>query len=134
MEGYILLSGIPIGYASTLTMFENGPMLKPGCKGDFATLRPTISMMVPLMLDRIYKSILNQVSRTSSLEQAVFLHFLEYRKKWFQWGFRTPLTDTIIFKRIRKVYGGRLRFVGSASKWYIILLDLSPSFYHNLQE
>jgi long-chain acyl-CoA synthetase len=60
-ESICVLSGIPIGYSTPLTMTDQSSKIKRGCKGDTSVLKPTIMASVPLILDRIYKGIQEKV-------------------------------------------------------------------------
>lgn len=85
-----------------------------------------------LILDRIAKEISNKVNSGSPMQKALFHFVYEYKRKWTQRGYRTPLFDLyvqwshsfiasqcnnngclwffrLIFKKITKVLGGRVR-------------------------
>ena len=47
-------------------------MVKKGCKGDASILQPTVMAAVPLILDRIYKAINDQVARKGKKFQEIF--------------------------------------------------------------
>jgi long-chain acyl-CoA synthetase len=118
-ESISFLSGIPIGYSSPLTMTDNSSKVKRGCKGDCSVLRPTIMVTVPLILERIYKGINEKVSESGSIGKAVFKFFYDYRLKWYYRGFRTPFVDRIVFKKLRKLVGGKVRLIACGGKFFI---------------
>jgi long-chain acyl-CoA synthetase len=66
---------------------------------------------VPLILDRITKTINERVSKGTSLQKAVFKLAYDYKAKWVRRGMTTPMIDALVFKRIAQVMGGRLRVV-----------------------
>ncbi len=111
-----LYTGIPIGYSSPLTMTDTSSKIKRGCKGDTGVLRPTIIMMVPLIVDRIYKGITEKVSESGAIGKAVFHFFYDYRLKWYYRGFRTPIVDKVVFKKLRHLVGGKVRLVACGGK------------------
>ena len=47
-------------------------MVKKGCKGDASILQPTVMAAVPLILDRIYKAINDNVARKGRKFQEIF--------------------------------------------------------------
>jgi long-chain acyl-CoA synthetase len=112
-ETYFFIAGIPIGYSSALTMTDTSGKIKRGGKGDASVLRPTIMTCVPLILDRIYKGIQEKVKAGGPTAAAVFKFFYDYRLKWYYRGFRTPIVDALIFKKVRLVVGGNLRFMAA---------------------
>jgi long-chain acyl-CoA synthetase len=110
-EVICILSGIPIGYSSPLTMTDRSSKIKKGSKGDASVLRPTIMAAVPLILDRIFKGIQEKVESGGKTNQKVFKFFYDYKLKWYARGYNTPLVNKIIFKRIRMLVGGRVRLM-----------------------
>lgn len=62
-ETACLVYGIKIGYSSAATLTTKSPKVKKGCKGDANVLRPTLMCAVPLILERIYKSIVETMKR-----------------------------------------------------------------------
>ncbi|XP_013792775.2 long chain acyl-CoA synthetase 8-like, partial [Limulus polyphemus] len=113
VENFFLAMGIPIGYSSPQTMTDKSTAVKSGCQGDASLLKPTIIMSVPLVLDRIRKSVLEIVERKGDFAKAFFKFVIKYKLWWMSKGFRTPLLDRIVFKSVRQLIGGRLKFVAS---------------------
>jgi len=85
---------------------------------DAKILRPTIMTSVPRIFQRVYEGILKELSKKSKLAQAIFNKAIQIKMKDFQeTGILTnPFLDTLVFKKIRDILGGRMRFmlVGSA--------------------
>ncbi|XP_025417767.1 long-chain-fatty-acid--CoA ligase 3 isoform X2 [Sipha flava] len=106
-----LLCGIRIGYSTPLTMIDTSSKIKRGTKGDASILKPTVITAVPLILDRIYKGINEKVSSGTTLQKTLFKFAFEYKKKWIERGFQTPLLDTLVFKKTSALLGGRVRFI-----------------------
>merc|ERR1712024_234640 len=61
-ESSCIFMGIRIGYSSSLTLTTKSSKVKIGCKGDSNVLKPTLMCAVPLILERIYKSIVDTMS------------------------------------------------------------------------
>ena len=59
-------------------------MVKKGCKGDASILQPTVMAAVPLILDRIYKAINDQVARKGKKFQEIFNVSFEIILNWKQ--------------------------------------------------
>ena len=65
-ESSCVFMGIRIGYSSSLTLTTKSSKVKTGCKGDSTVLKPTLMCGVPLILERIYKSMVDTMSRKVS--------------------------------------------------------------------
>jgi len=106
-----LYCGIRIGYSTPLTMIDTSSKIKRGTKGDASILKPTIMTAVPLILDRIYKGVNEKISHGTTLQKTLFKFAFEYRRKWMERGFQTPIMNMLVFKKTRALIGGRLRFI-----------------------
>jgi long-chain acyl-CoA synthetase len=84
-----------------------------GSKGDVTVVRPTAMTAVPLILDRITKAVTDQVSKGTPLQKAVFKLAYDYKLKWVRLGLTTPMIDSLVFKKITRVMGGKLRVIVS---------------------
>merc|ERR1712228_554812 len=81
--------------------------VKRGHKGDASVLKPTMMCCVPLILDRIYKNIIDSVNKRGSNFQKVFEFCYRYKLYWTKSGCNTPIIDKIIFNKIKALLGGR---------------------------
>jgi long-chain acyl-CoA synthetase len=66
---------------------------------------------VPLILERIYKSILDTMHRKGWAFEELFDYFMKYKMKWQDRGFDTPILNKTVFRVIRYFLGGRLRLM-----------------------
>ncbi|KAL1445631.1 hypothetical protein MTO96_044909 [Rhipicephalus appendiculatus] len=109
-------TGTPIGYGSSRTLMDGSTGLAEGCCGDATRLRPTQMAAVPLIVERVCKNICKEVSSKGRLFMAIFEYTIEYKVSWREWGFDTPLLDLLIFSKVRRVLGSRLKVLvcGSA--------------------
>lgn len=112
-ESMMLISGIAIGYSTALTMTDKSSKVKSGCKGDATVLRPTLMCVVPLILDRIYKAIKDNVNKSGPFGSAFFNFATQYKTKWSRSGHDTPILNRIIFRKLRALVGGRVRLMAS---------------------
>jgi len=48
---------------------------------------------VQIIMDRLYKAVHEKVSEGGRFQQALFNYAYEYKKKKFEAGYNTPLTD-----------------------------------------
>jgi hypothetical protein len=48
-ESVCLLTGVPIGYSTPLTMIDSSSKIMRGCKGDASVLNPTVMTSVPVI-------------------------------------------------------------------------------------
>lgn len=86
-------------------------MIMKGCKGDASILKPTAMTSVPLILDRISKGINDKVNKGSALQKVIFRFAYNYKVKWDRRGYTTPFLDKLIFKKVAKLMGGRVRIM-----------------------
>ena len=85
---------------------------------DAQLCRPTIMTSVPRVFQRIYGEIKKNLEKENKLTQAIFNMAINLKIKDFnKTGILTnPFLDALIFRKIRNILGGRMRFmlVGSA--------------------
>ncbi|XP_059631815.1 long chain acyl-CoA synthetase 9, chloroplastic [Cornus florida] len=116
-ENVIAAIGSSIGYGSPLTLTDTSSKIKRGTKGDASMLRPTLMTAVPAILDRVRDGVLKKVNATGGLSKKLF--DLSYSRRlsaingsWFgAWGLERFLWNFLVFRKIRAVLGGHIRFV-----------------------
>ncbi|KAM1059605.1 hypothetical protein TB1_023653 [Malus domestica] len=116
-ESVMLAAGCSIGYGSALTLTDTSNKVKKGTKGDATMLQPTIMTAVPAILDRVRDGVLKKVDETGGFAKNLFN--LGFRRRmaavegsWFgAWGLERMLWDVVVFKKIRSLLGGRIRFM-----------------------
>lgn len=58
-ESVCLMTGVPIGYSTPLTLIDTSSKIMRGCKGDATVLKPTCMTTVPVSIlikrNKIYK-------------------------------------------------------------------------------
>lgn len=64
---------------------------------------------VPLILERIYKTMVETMRRRGWFVEELFHYMVQYKLKWQDRGFDTPLLNKTLFRRIRYFLGGRVR-------------------------
>ncbi|KAL5798146.1 hypothetical protein ACOSQ2_002966 [Xanthoceras sorbifolium] len=116
-ESVMLCAGCAIGYGSTLTITDTSSKIKKGTKGDASALKPTLMATVPAILDRVREGVVKKVEEKGGLAKNLFN--IGYKRRlaalegsWFgAWGLERMLWDLIVFKRVRAVLGGHIRFM-----------------------
>ncbi|KAG5667921.1 hypothetical protein PVAND_015886 [Polypedilum vanderplanki] len=108
-ESAIMLVGVPIGYSTPLTLLDSSPRIMTGTMGDGRVLSPTAMTSVPLILDRVRKGIFDKISKESPIKKALFEYCLKYKTRWVRRGYRTPIVDGVVFKKVAALLGGRMR-------------------------
>ncbi|KAG8640443.1 long chain acyl-CoA synthetase 8 [Manihot esculenta] len=116
-ESIMLTAGCAIGYGSALTLTDTANKIKKGTKGDASVLNPTLMAAVPAILDRVRDGVLKKVQEKGGFAKKLFN--IVYKRRlaaiegsWFgAWGLERMLWDAIVFKSIRDVLGGRIRFI-----------------------
>ena len=110
-----LIFALIMTHGRTFPLYSGNPR---NLTEDAKILKPTIMTSVPRVYQRVFEGIQSVISKKSKLEQAIFNKAIEIKIKDFkETGILTnPFLDTLIFKKIRDILGGRMRFmlVGSA--------------------
>jgi len=109
-ECTMMMFGIPVGYSSPNTMTDMSTKVMRGQKGDASVLKPTMMCVVPLILDRIYKNIIDSVGKRGNNFQKVFEFCYRYKLYWTRSDQPTPIVDKIVFNKIKSLLGGKMRF------------------------
>lgn len=76
---------------------------------------------VPLVLERLKKGITEKVSSRGEFAEN-FLNFaIDYKSRWSERGYDTPIVNKLVCQKVKDVLGGKLKmmFVGGAP----VLLD-----------
>ncbi|WOH00523.1 hypothetical protein DCAR_0519888 [Daucus carota subsp. sativus] len=116
-ENIVVSVGMSIGYGSPLTLTDTSNKIKRGTKGDASMLGPTIMAAVPAILDRVRDGVRKKVDATGGLSKQLF--DLAYARRlsaingsWFgAWGFERLFWNFLVFRKIRAILGGRVRFL-----------------------
>jgi long-chain acyl-CoA synthetase len=83
-------------------------------------VHPTIITAVPRLFERIYSKILKNINSQSEIKQKIFYNAIEIGKEYcrakktgnitFSLSIKNKLADSLVFKKIRRRMGGKLRF------------------------
>jgi len=110
VETIIVLCGASIGYSSPLTLTDRSSKVKLGYKGDATVLRPSALTSVPLINERLYKSIKENIESRPQLIRSVFKFLIDYKIYWTNLGYSTPIFDNLILKpKLASILGGRIK-------------------------
>ncbi|XP_068136665.1 fatty acid CoA ligase Acsl3 [Hyperolius riggenbachi] len=104
-----LSRGCGVGYSSPQTLSDQSTKIKKGSKGDASELQPTLMAAVPEIMDRIYKNVMGKVATMSPVQRGLFSLAYNYKMKQISRGYSTPLCDRVVFRKVRKLLGGKLR-------------------------
>ncbi|XAR68245.1 Long-chain-fatty-acid--CoA ligase [Bertholletia excelsa] len=116
--GTVMLSaGFAIGYGSALTLTDTSNKVKKGTKGDASELKPTLMAAVPAILDRVRGGVSKKVGEKGGFPKKLF--DIGYKRRLTAaegscpgaWGLEKLLWDVIVFKRMRSILGGKIRFM-----------------------
>ncbi|XVF36903.1 hypothetical protein REPUB_Repub19eG0098900 [Reevesia pubescens] len=116
-ENLIPAVGGVIGYGTPLTLTDTSSKIKAGTKGDATVLSPTVMAAVPAILDRVRDGVRKKVDAKGGLSKKLF--DLAYSRRlsaingsWLgAWGLEKFLWDFLVFKKVRAILGGRIRFL-----------------------
>lgn len=112
--------GVPIGYSSALTLLDTSPKIMKGCQGDASVLKPTCMTSVPLILERISKGIVDKIRNGNYIQKVMFKFAYEYKRKWVQRGYKTPIIDAVVFKKVANLLGGKVRLMVSRMNYKLM--------------
>lgn len=116
-ETVMLASGAAIGYGTPLTLTDTSNKVKKGTKGDVTALQPTLMAAVPAIIDRVRDGVTKKVEEKGGFVKKLFDVAFKRRLaaiegSWFgAWGMEKLFWDVIVFKKIRSILGGRIRFM-----------------------
>ena len=106
------LNGICIGYSTPQTITDNATAVKKGQKGDLRVLKPTIMASVPIVLERLSKTVYEKLGQAGWFTQTLFKIAYQQKLRRFRRGWSTRILDRILFKRISSaVLGGKTRLI-----------------------
>eukprot|EP01114_Cavostelium_apophysatum_P013308 TRINITY_DN3194_c0_g1_i2.p1 TRINITY_DN3194_c0_g1~~TRINITY_DN3194_c0_g1_i2.p1 ORF type:complete len:706 (+),score=218.08 TRINITY_DN3194_c0_g1_i2:86-2203(+) len=108
IENFVLLCGLPLGYANPRTLVDSSVR---NCKGDLTELKPTLMAGVPAVWERIRKGIIAKVAGASPVTRGLFNAAYKYKAWMIKGGASTPVVDAIVFKKFRAAVGGRVRAI-----------------------
>ena len=116
-EVMVFVCGASIGYSSPLTLTDRSSKVKEGQQGDATFLRPTAIFTVPLIYERMYKSIQENMENGPELIRSVVKFLIDYKIFWTGYGFSTPILDRLIMRpKLASILGGRVRqFIGGGA-------------------
>jgi len=110
-ESMMVVWGVGVGYSHPNTLTDKSTMVKRGHKGDASVLQPTIMFCVPLILDRIYKGVTENIKKKGKFASALMDFCINYKLECTRRGEVTPIMDKLIFRSIRMLVGGRVRAI-----------------------
>lgn len=110
-ENTMMVMGVPIGYSSPNTLTDKSTKIIKGGTGDCTVLRPTLMCAVPLVLDRIFKGIQENVNKKGAFFKSLFEFCHTYKTRWVSRGYTTPIMDRLVFKSVRDLVGGKIRLM-----------------------
>jgi long-chain acyl-CoA synthetase len=107
-----MLNGISIGYSTPQTLTDNATAIKKGHKGDLRVLKPTIMASVPIVLERLSKTVYEKLGQAGWFKQTLFKIAYQQKLRRFRRGWSTRILDRILFNRISSaVLGGKTRLL-----------------------
>lgn len=110
-ENTIFCAGIKVGYGSAFTMTDLSTGIPKGQRGDLSLLKPTIIPGVPLVLERIRKTIFEKLSARSPILNYLALWLIDYKTFWLENGYSTPFFDFFVCTNFRTLFGGKVEYM-----------------------
>jgi len=110
-ESMCVAWGTAIGYSHPNTLTDKSTMIKKGHRGDATVLQPTIMFCVPLILDRIYKGVTENIRKKGAFVSGLMDFCISYKLRCSARGEETPIMDRLLFRTIRLLVGGRVRAI-----------------------
>ena len=97
-ESMMIVWGVAIGYSHPNTLTDKSTMVKRGQQGDASVLKPTIMFCVPLILDRIYKGVTEQIRKKGAFVSELMDYCITYKSECSKRGQSTPILDRLLFR------------------------------------
>ena len=114
LELVCLTGGITIGYSTPQTLTDTATAIRKGEKGDLRVLKPTLMPAVPIILERISKTVYEKLAAKNWRLQLIFRLTYKQKLEAFRAGRSSRLLDRLLFKSIsRAVLGGKVRLMVS---------------------
>jgi len=82
---------------------------------DIPTLRPTVMAGVPRVYSRIYDKVTQGIQAKGIVAKTLFGMGFNSQSFWMKYGLRNPIWDMIMFNKVRKALGGRVRVLASGA-------------------
>ncbi|CAL8073876.1 unnamed protein product [Calicophoron daubneyi] len=113
-EFCVIISGVRLGYSNPQTLTDTSSRIKHGaCKGDLGVLQPTLFICVPVVVERIAKAVWEKINSGSEFSRALFRFAYAYKCRRIHGGFPSFLADRLVFRKVRALMGGRIRYIVS---------------------
>jgi long-chain acyl-CoA synthetase len=87
------------------------------CDGDIKTLRPTVFVGVPTVLEKIKKEVERKVAASGAFTRGLFKWAFNRKVAARAQGQSTPILDKIIFNKFKQLVGGRCRLMVSGGAY-----------------
>ncbi|KAJ3014805.1 UNVERIFIED_CONTAM: long-chain fatty acid-CoA ligase [Siphonaria sp. JEL0065] len=101
-----LFMGVPIGFGSVKTLTDASVR---NCRGDIAELRPTVLMGVPALWETMRKGVQAKINDSSTVSKFIYEKAFNLKTKFKAAGLPYGLLNSLVFDKIKKQLGGRLR-------------------------
>ncbi|KAL7622318.1 long-chain fatty acid-CoA ligase [Parahypoxylon ruwenzoriense] len=109
VENIVMFVGGTLGYGSPRTLADSSMR---NCAGDMRELAPTVMVGVPQIWETIRKGIEAKVSSGGVLTRSVFWGAYNLKSMLVATGLPGgALIDALVFKKVREMTGGRVRFL-----------------------
>jgi len=109
LENLVLFAGGTLGYGNPRTLSDTSVK---NCAGDMREFRPTALVGVPQVWETVKKGIMAKVNSSGPLIKALFWGAFNYKTFMVKYGLPgAAIFDNIVFKKVREMTGGRLRFI-----------------------
>eukprot|EP01107_Rhizomastix_libera_P010745 TRINITY_DN28089_c0_g1_i1.p1 TRINITY_DN28089_c0_g1~~TRINITY_DN28089_c0_g1_i1.p1 ORF type:complete len:670 (-),score=120.83 TRINITY_DN28089_c0_g1_i1:14-2023(-) len=76
---------------------------------DLETLKPMIMAGVPRVFSKIYDGVSSQISRMNFPSRWIFSTAYWWKKMWSQYGYECPMTDRLVFNKVKEKFGGNIK-------------------------
>lgn len=92
-------------------MTDDGTSISAGQSGDLRILKPTFLAGVPLILDRIRKSLASKLESRSIFWTQLFKYACTYKNFWLGMGYDTPLVNQLVCRKAQAQLGGQVKYM-----------------------
>ncbi|KXH50889.1 AMP-binding enzyme [Colletotrichum salicis] len=109
LENLVLFVGGTLGYGNPRTLSDTSVK---NCAGDMREFRPTALVGVPQIWETVKKGVIAKVNSSGPLVKTLFWGAFNYKTFMVKYGLPgATIFDSVVFKKVRELTGGRLRFI-----------------------
>jgi len=118
IECGMLCKGAAIGFGSPTTLTSTGVKLAKGQEGDAPTLKPTVMVFAPAVMDKVYMGVKDKVAKKGGAAETLFNQALQSGYKNYDAGgvgCGYAAWNLLMYNAVQSLIGGRVQHIITGS-------------------